>query len=141
MREVAKKVHLLQPLDINRVNVQRDHYFRNAFVIDLPLDSSPEHVWLYVFQREWKTSRHLWDRKLFVMGDNLRLVTTEHELEEKLDWVEQVIERTNEDIDEYNKDLEIRSLQIEKGTKRETDEEKAKLDAIKSTVGRRFKAF
>jgi hypothetical protein len=141
MREVAKKVNLLQPLDINRVNVQRDHYFRNAFVIDLPLDSSPEHVWLYVFQREWKTSRHLWDRKLFVMGDNLRLVTTEHELEEKLDWVKQVIERANKDIDEYNKDLEMRSLQIEKETKRETDEEKAKLDAIKSTVGRRLKAF
>jgi hypothetical protein len=42
------------------------------------------------------------DRKLFVVGEKLRLVTTINDIEDKLDWVRQVIERTNRDIDEYN---------------------------------------
>lgn len=54
--------------------------------------------------REWKSGRHLWDRKLFVVGEKLRLVTTVNDIEDKLDWVRQVIERTNRDIDEYNQE-------------------------------------
>jgi len=53
----------------------------------------PDHVWQYIFERKWKSSRHLWDRKLFVIGDKLRLVTTADEFEDKLDWVGQVMRK------------------------------------------------
>jgi len=62
----------------------------------------PGQVWQDIFERQWKSSRHLWDRKIFVMGDTLRLVTTANEFGDKLDWVEQVIKETNKTIGEYN---------------------------------------
>lgn len=140
MPEVAKKVKLSEPIDIDSVDIHRDHYFHNAFVIDLPLDSLPDHVWLYIFEKEWKASRHLWERKLFVLGEKLRLVTTEQEMEEKLDWVKQVIERTNTGVDEYNRESQARVPQIEQEAKKLAEEEIAKAEAIKSIVVRRFGA-
>lgn len=137
MQELAKKAKLLEPIDIDRVNIHRDHYFPNAYIIDLPLDSSPDHVWLYIFEREWKTSRHLWDRKLFVMGDKLRLVTTEQEIEEKIDWVKKVLERTNVGIDEYNKEAEARATQIEE-VRKQTEEEKTRTESIRDIIRQRF---
>ncbi|NWG10623.1 hypothetical protein HXY33_02565 [Candidatus Bathyarchaeota archaeon] len=141
MREVAKKVKLLEPIDINSIGIHRDHYFPKAYIIDLPLDSLPDHVWLYIFEREWKASRHLWDRKLFVMGDKLRLVTTEYEIEEKIDWVRQVLERANAGIDEYNKEAEARVAQIEEEVSKQAEEEKARTEAIRDVIRRRFGAF
>jgi hypothetical protein len=103
MKELVKKVKILEPVDAGTVRINRDHYFRNAFAIDLPLDSTPDHVWQDFFEREWRSSRHLWDRKIFVIGDKLRLVTSETDLEDKLDWVKQIVVQTNGRIDEYQK--------------------------------------
>ena len=76
LREVAKKVGLSESIDADTVAISKDHYFANAFVVDLPLEAVPDHVWQDVFERQWKSGRHLWDRKLFVVGEKLRLVTT-----------------------------------------------------------------
>lgn len=102
MREVARKVRLSESIDADTVAIGKDYYFANAFVVDLPLETVPDHVWQDIFEREWKSGRHLWDRRLFVVGEKLRLVTTVNDIEDKLDWVKQVIERTNRDIDECN---------------------------------------
>lgn len=72
---MVEKANLLKPFDVDTINIRRDRYFTNAYVVDLPLDSTPDHVWRDIFERTWKSSRHLWDRKLFVMADRLRLVT------------------------------------------------------------------
>ena len=112
LREVAKKVRLSESIDADTVAISKDHYFANAFVVDLSLEAVPDHVWQDVFEREWKSGRHLWDRKLFVVGEKLRLVTTVNDIEDKLDWVRQVIERTNRDIDEYNQEVVAREAQI-----------------------------
>ena len=102
MKEKAKKVELLKPLDVDKIIIKRDRYFSSAYLIDLPLDSMPDHVWQDIFERTWKSSRHLWDRKLFVIGDKLGLVTTANEIEDKLDWIEQVIKEPNKGSDEHN---------------------------------------
>lgn len=141
MKETVKKVKLLEPININGISIHRDHYFPNAYIIDLPLDSLPDHVWLYIFEREWKISRHLWDRKLFVVGDKLRLVTTEHGIEEKIDWVKKVIESTNKRVDEYNKEVDVHAVQAEEEARKQAEEEKAKAEAIKDIVRRRFGTF
>ena len=87
MKETVKQVKLLEPVDVDNITIKRDHYFRKAYIIDLPLDSTPDHVWQDIFEREWKSSRHLWDRKLFTIGDKLRLVTTANEIAEKAEHV------------------------------------------------------
>jgi hypothetical protein len=112
LREMAKKVRLSGSFDADAVAISKDHYFANAFVVDLPLETVSDHVWQDIFEREWKSGRHLWDRKLFVVGEKLRLVTTVNDIEDKLDWVRQFIERTNRDIDEYSQESAAREAQI-----------------------------
>ena len=135
MDGIVKKVALLKPFDINKINIKRDRYFSNAYIIDLPLDSMPDHVWQSIFEQKWKSSRHLWDRKLFVIGDKLRLVTSPDNFEEKLEWIEQVIEATNKAIDEYNAAIEEeKSIKSSKAIW----EEKAQIEALKKILRQRF---
>jgi hypothetical protein len=103
VKEKIKEVKLLKPFDVDKITIKRDSYFPNAYMIDLPLDSMPDHVWQDIFEQTWKSSRHLWDRKLYVLSDKLRLVTSVDEFEDKLNWIEQVVKETNKAIDEYNR--------------------------------------
>jgi len=139
MKEIVKKVKTLKPFDVDKVTIKKDHYFRNAYIIDLPLDSMPDHVWQDIFEQKWKSSRHLWDRKLFVIGDKLRLVTTADEFGDKLDWVERVIKETNKGIDEHNlvvrKEEEIRTK--EELEKQKIWEEKSKMEMMRDTLRKR----
>jgi hypothetical protein len=140
MKETARKVKLLKPFDVDKINVKTDRYFPNAYIVDLPLDSIPDHVWQDIFERKWKSSRHLWDRKLFVVGDKLRLVTRADEFEGKLDWVELVIKETNKGIDEY--DLAVRTedeIRIkEELHKQRPWDEKARIELIRDTLRRKY---
>jgi hypothetical protein len=138
MKEVAKKVKILEPINAGMIAIRMDHYFPNAYLIDLPLDSTPDHVWQEIFNRTWKSSRHIWDRKLYVMGDKLRLVTADSNVEEKLDWVKSVLELTNKEIEEYNKEAQTREAQMEEELKKQTANEEAKIEKIKDTLQRRF---
>jgi hypothetical protein len=45
LREVAKKVWLSESIDADTVAISKDQYFANAFVVDLPLEAVPDHVW------------------------------------------------------------------------------------------------
>lgn len=141
MKEVAKKVKLKEYVDANTITINRDGYFRSAYVIDLPLDSVPDHAWQDILDREWRASLRLWDRKLFVVGDKLRLVTTLDDIEGKLDWIKQVIERTNEGIDEYNKEINARKAQKEEETHKQIREEQASIDTIRASLRKTFGAF
>jgi hypothetical protein len=138
LKEVAKKVYLRQHIDADTVPVERDHYFRNAYVIDLPLNSVPDHTWQDILDREWKSSLHLWDRKLFVVGDHLRLVTTIEDIGSKLDWVNQVIEKTNKGIDEHNKATEAEEALTDEESHRRAGEERMNIDVIRDSLRKRF---
>jgi len=139
MKEVAKKVKFLDRIDVDRIKIERDRYFSNAYVIDLPLDSLPDHVWQDIFEREWKSSRHLWDRKLYVIGDKLRLVTSPDNVEEKLDWVKEVIERTNNGIDRYNLEEEAHEAETAQRIRdKMLDKEKAIIEIIREAMRKRF---
>jgi len=140
MVAVSKKVSLVEPVDVDKIVIRRDHYFSNAYVIDFPLDATPDHVWQDIFEREWKSSRHLWDRKLFVIGDKLRLVTQASDLEDKVDWIKQIIERANQGIDLYNQEAEGRAAEKEGKKRLEPEEEMASVDAIKDILRKRLGA-
>jgi hypothetical protein len=103
----VKKVNLPEPVNVDNINIKKDHYFPNAYIIDFPLDSEPDHAWQDIFEREWRTSRHLWDRKIFIIGDTLRLVTSPNDIGEKISWVKEVISATNRDVENYNKQMNL----------------------------------
>ncbi|NIQ07818.1 MAG: hypothetical protein GWO20_19495 [Candidatus Korarchaeota archaeon] len=129
MKEKTRKVKLLKPFDVDEISIEIDRYFPNAYIVDLPLDSLPDHVWQSIFERKWKSSRHLWDRKLFVIGNKLRLVTTPDDFGEKLDWIEQVMQETNRGVEEH--DL---AAEMEEEVKMEQELKKQKLWEMKATV-------
>ena len=137
LKGVIKKVKLLKSPDFDKIDIARDHNFRNVYIIDLPLDSAPDEVWLDLFEREWKSACHLWDRKLFVMHNKLRLMTTIEDIEGKLDWLIQVIERTNEDIDKYNEELVARDTELQNRSLLEA-EEKLAIDHIRDALRKRL---
>jgi hypothetical protein len=139
MKEIAKKVNLLEPIDLDKISIKKDHYFADAYIIDLPIDSAPDHVWQDIFEREWKSSRHLWDRKLFVIADRLRLVTSVSDIDEKLNWVKQVVEKTNRSVEEYNKEAEAREVLVGERLKKHTVEEEGRVEEIKDVMRKRFR--
>ena len=135
-----KRVKLLEPFNVDTITIRRDRYFPSAYIIDLPLDSIPDHVWQDVFERTWKSSRHLWDRKLFVISDKLRLVTTADEFGDKLNWIEHVIQETNKNVDEYNRTVQLeKETRMEEGRQRqELWEEKARIEQMREILRKRF---
>lgn len=113
MRRLGKKVNLMKSVDVDKIPIRRDSFLPNAYVIELPLDSQPDYVWLTFFEQEWKSSLDLWERKAVVVGDKLLLITTPTEIGEKIDWLKRVVESTNMRVERFNQTQQV----IEKAEK------------------------
>jgi len=135
----VKKVNLKEPLKIENITIRKDHYFPNAYVVDLPLDSEPDHVWQDIFEREWRTSMHLWDRKLFLIGDTLRLVATPEDMEEKIGWVKGVIAATNKGVEDYNRRISV-TVEAKPETQRVMIEHDEIIERIRTALKRVLQA-
>ncbi len=113
MERLGKKVNLMEPIDIDKIPIRRDSFLPNAYVIELPLDSQPGYVWQTLFEQEWKSSLHLWERKVAVVGDTLLLVTTASEIDEKIDWLKKMIEATNKRVERFNQTQQAKESEQE----------------------------
>jgi len=102
MKRSGKKVSLMKSIDVDKISIERYLFSANAYVIELPLDSQPDYVWQTFFEQEWKSSLHLWERKVAIVGDKLLLITIPTEIEEKIDWLKRVIESTNMRVARFN---------------------------------------
>lgn len=99
---MAKSIRIVTPFDTSKISVSQNPKFPDAYIVDLPLDSVPDQEWRDAFDLKWKSSRDLWDRKLLLIQDKVRLVTTADGFVEKLEWVEKTINETNDAIkDQY----------------------------------------
>lgn len=107
MSRLSKKVNLLKPIDVDKILIQKDVFLTNAYNIELPLDSHPDYVWQTFFEQEWKSSLHLWERKVVIVSDKLLLITTPTEIEEKIDWLKRMIESTNMRVERFNQTQQI----------------------------------
>ncbi|MDH5793649.1 MAG: hypothetical protein OEZ18_03690 [Candidatus Bathyarchaeota archaeon] len=103
----------MKSVDVDKIPIRRDSFLPNAYVIELPLDSQPDYVWLTFFEQEWKSSLDLWERKAVVVGDKLLLITTPTEIGEKIDWLKRVVESTNMRVERFNQTQQV----IEKAEK------------------------
>lgn len=104
--ELASKVNIQIPKDPNKVDIWKDPFHPSAYVITLPLDTDPSYVWQTLFEQELWSSLDFWDRKVLVVGKELKLATTRDRVTEKLRWLEGLVASTNKRIDEYNKNVE-----------------------------------
>ena len=142
---MAKKAKLVETLEAKDIEIKRDSYFVNAYTVDLPLDSIPDHVWQDIFEKQWKSSRHLWERKLFVVGDKLRLVTPPDEMGKKLDWVRKIVDQTNLEVTEFNREAEAREVQISQTevelTEQILEKERRTVEIIRDILRKRSKTL
>lgn len=107
MSERSEKVKIKHPIDPNSVSVQKDPFYPNAYIIALPLDSEPSYVWQRLFEQQLWRSLDFWDRKVVIVGREMKLVTTRDRVGEKLGWLEELVKGTNERVEEYNKKVKI----------------------------------
>lgn len=107
MRRLSKKVNLMKSIEVDKIPIRRDPFLPNAYIIELPLDSQPDYVWQTIFAQEWKSSLHLWERKVVIVGDKLLLITTPAEIEEKVDWLKRMIESANMRVERFTRSQQI----------------------------------
>lgn len=107
MERSTKKVNLMESVEVDKIPIRKDRFSRNAYIIELPLDSQPDYVWQVIFEREWKTSLDLWERKVVIVGSKLLLITTPTEIEEKIEWLKKVIKTTNMNVEKFNRNQRI----------------------------------
>ncbi|MCJ7768586.1 hypothetical protein MUP79_09370 [Candidatus Bathyarchaeota archaeon] len=115
MTELAKKVNLKHPISVDHVDIRNDLFHPGAYVISLPLDAYPSYAWQTLFDLELWGSLDFWDRKVLIVGDQLKLVTTLNNLQDKLDWLDHIVVATNKRVDEHNRDVKAEKESKELG--------------------------
>ncbi|MGD0160579.1 MAG: hypothetical protein ABSB89_09830 [Candidatus Bathyarchaeia archaeon] len=136
---MAKDVRIMTPFDTSKISVSQNPRFPEAYIVDLPLDSVPDREWREAFDLKWKSSRDLWDRKLLLIQDKVRLITTADEFMEKLDWVERTIRDTNIAIkDQYRIIDKEKEMIQEATTKQVLQTDMHGSEAILDTLRKRF---
>ena len=139
MGRAVSKVNILEPFDLDRIIIERDHYFPGAYCVDLALDAVPDHAWLEMFEIEWKLSRRWWERKLYVMGDILRLVTPATDIAEKIKWVQEIVKQTNNSVEEHNRNQGVREALLAQHARTQTvDDESENVETLKDTLRKHF---
>jgi hypothetical protein len=136
---MAKSVRMVTPFDTSKICISQNPTFPDAYMVDLPLDSVPDQEWRDAFDLKWKSSRDLWDRKLWLIDDKVRLVTTADGFVEKLEWVEKTIDGTNNAIKEQCHIIEKEKEMIREATAKQalhTDMRGSEM--IVETLRRRF---
>jgi hypothetical protein len=136
---MAKRVRIVTPFDTSKICVSQNPTFPEAYIVDLPLDSVPDQEWRDAFELKWKSSRDLWDRKLWLIDDKVRLVTMADGFVEKLEWVEKTIDGTNNAIKEQCHIIEKEKEMIREATAKQalhTDIRGSEM--IVETLRRRF---
>ena len=105
MIELSEKVKIKHPIDPNSVIIYKDPFYPGAYIIGLPLDSEPSYVWQRLFEQEVWSSLDFWDRKVVIVGKELKLVTTRERVGDKLGWLEELVVATNRRVEEHNRNV------------------------------------
>ena len=103
MNQHVEKVNIKHVPHPKHVDIQKDPFYPAAYIITLPLDSDPSYVWHTFFEQALWSSLNFWDRKVLIVGRELKLVTTPDRVAEKLQRVEGLVAATNQKVEEYNK--------------------------------------
>jgi hypothetical protein len=117
--ELTEKVSIRHPIDPQSITIYEDPFYSDAYIIALPLDSDPSYVWLTLFEQELWSSLDFWDRKVVVLGREIRLVTTRERVGDKLGWLEERVNAANRRVDEYNRKIKGEEQAKETGPKGE----------------------
>jgi len=103
---LSKIIKFLKPFDASKISINEHPNFSDVYVVELPLDSVPDKTWRDTFEQKWRSSRDLWDRKICLINDKIKLLSAADYFDEKLDWIERVVDDTNKAVKEYARVIE-----------------------------------
>ena len=101
-----EKVKKISIKSVDTDLVEKDDSFPEALAFYVYLSEVPESVWREFFSSEYEQSWFNLKREVTVSGDRIRIVTSPGEEQQHIDFIKQVVERTNRQVDEYNGELE-----------------------------------
>jgi hypothetical protein len=127
---LIKTIKILKPFDASKISINKLAHFSDVYVVELPLDSTPDENWRSAFEQKWRSSRDLWDRKIYLIRDRIKLLSSVDCFDEKLDWMENIIDDTNKTVEEYDRMLEKENKLI----KGETAKQLLQIESNKATV-------
>jgi hypothetical protein len=130
VQSLIKPIKFLKPFDASKISINEYSNFSDVYVVELPLDSTPDKNWRDIFEQKWRSSRDLWDRKIYLINDKIKLLSTVDYFDEKLDWMERIIDDTNKAVEEYNRLVEEESELI----KGETAKQLLRMESDKARI-------
>ena len=123
MSSFIDKVNLKEPIDPDKLKIEKDDSFEMAYSFELELNKTPDYLWERYFQHEWKYSMYMLKREVSVRGNKIRVVTAPDEIEGKMDWVKGLVNATNDRVERHNED-----------TKKQIEREKTLKEKEKETI-------
>lgn len=134
MTKFSKKVNIKEPIDPEKLKIEKDDSFPMAYAFELPLDSTPDDIWTSIFEDEWKTSFYMLKRKVTIERNKLKVITAPDEIEGKIEWVKNLVSLTNKRVEEYNKEMKRREEAEEAETKRREEIIKQMRERLKRKI-------
>ena len=110
----------MKAVDSDRV--EKDDSFSKAYAFYVDLSETPEPIWTELFMTRYETTFTNLKREMTIEGNRIRVVTAPGEEESHVRFLRQVIDKTNQDVDEHNKKL-ARQQELERRFKATEDAE------------------
>jgi len=131
MTKLSRKVHVGDPIDPNKLRMEKDDSFPKAYAVYVPLDATPDHIWEQCFERELKASFSTLKRQVSIEGDKLRAVTASDEIKGRIEWIRKLVEATNRRVEQFNKEMLQREKAKQARKKKEEEDIKKMREALK----------
>jgi len=122
MPKLSLKVDLKEPIDPDKLRIEKAYPDKELYAVDFPLDSTPDCIWERCFERESKLAVLNLQRRVAVIGDSLRLIAPLDEVNKNMiEGIKKLVNATNRCVEEYNKEMK-RKEEVE-SSKRKQEEE------------------
>lgn len=131
---MTKKIHIKEPIDPDKLLIEKGDSFPRAYIVELPLVSTPSDLWKTIFLDEWKMSLYPLKRMITIVGRRLRILTTPDEIEGKIMWVKQLVDLTNRRVEEYAKEIKKKEEKEEEVIKQMRERLKRGLSKLESQI-------
>jgi len=122
MPKSSPKVDLKEPIDPDKLRIEKAYPDKELYTVDFPLDSTPDYIWEKCFEKESKLAVLNLQRRVAVIGDSLRLIAPLDEVNgNMIEGIRKLVNATNRCVEEYNKEMK-RKEEIENSKRRQEEE-------------------
>ncbi len=90
---------------IDTERIEKDDSFPEAYAFYIELEVTPHLIWEEFFLRRYEGEWFNLKREMTIQGKEIRVVTAPGEEKSHVDFYRRLVEETNKDVDEYNREL------------------------------------